>query len=154
MKECNQRKRREGKTLQELQELFIDNFYHHERGLETGTFIDVLLVDHCNLNCAGCDHFSYMSEPWFIDLESLKDQLEIIKQNIPWLEAISLWGGEPLLHPDIIEICKITRNIFPTQQITIGSNGILISSLSDEDLQILHDLNIGFQISYYFLISL
>ena len=150
MKECNQKKRREGKTLQELQELFIDQYYHHERGLESGTFIDVLLVDHCNLNCAGCDHFSYMSDPWFIELDSLRDQLEIIKENIPWLEAISLWGGEPLLHPEIIEICKITRNIFPTQQITIGSNGILISTLSDEDLQTLHDLDIGFQISYYF----
>ncbi len=144
------KKSREGKNIQELQEYFIDHFYYHDRGLETGTFIDVLLVDHCNLQCAGCDHFSYMSEPWFIDLKSLKEQLEIIKENIPWLEAVSLWGGEPLLHPDIIEICKITRNIFPKQQITIGSNGILIQTLSENDLQVLQDLKIGFQISYYF----
>lgn len=33
--------------------------------------------------------------------------------------SINLMGGEPLLHPAFLELCKITREIFPFAEIRV-----------------------------------
>lgn len=145
--------RRAGKTKQELLDLFYQTAYRTERAgkLEDGCFVDLMVCSHCNLNCAGCDHYAALQEPFFINVETLEDQLVKLKNTLPQIKILSLWGGEALLHPQILEICKITKKIFPDIDIVIGSNGILIDTLSEECLNYLSNNNIGFQISRYVL---
>lgn len=143
--------RRAGKTKQELLDLFYQMAYRTERTgkLEDGCFVDLMVCSHCNLNCAGCDHYAALQQPYFVDIDTLEDQLIKLRDALPQIKILSLWGGEALLHPNFLRVCQISKKIFPDIDIVIGSNGILIDSLSEEILNFLSDNNIGFQISRY-----
>lgn len=58
-------------------------------------------------------------------------------------------GGEPLLHPDVVKFCIITRDLFPKSEIVLVSNGILIGKLSEEEINILNNNNIALCVSDY-----
>lgn len=87
---------------------------------------------HCNLNCVGCDHFAPLAKEEFADIESVKRDLvrmeELFGDNI---DQISILGGEPLLNPEISDYCTMTRNIFPTSNITIITNGTLLLKMDN-----------------------
>ena len=90
-----------------------------------GVDLEIHIVDHCNLNCAGCNHFCPLAEPYYIEPEYLRAQLKMAKEKIPSIRWIMLLGGEPTIHPQLLELCKITREIFPDPniQVEILTNG-------------------------------
>jgi MoaA/NifB/PqqE/SkfB family radical SAM enzyme len=91
---------------------------------------EISLTDHCNISCQMCDHFSQLSEPWFIDTEildrDLKRMAELCKGQCA---VITLIGGEPLLHPKIAECLEIGRKHFPSTPIILLTNAILLLKL-------------------------
>lgn len=91
------------------------------------------LVEHCNLNCQCCDHFSPLAEPHFTNIQEFQKDLlrmkELFGDNIT---SISLEGGEPLLNPEVEEFINITQNIFPFTKIKIFTNGILLPKMNDK----------------------
>jgi len=90
---------------------------------------DLHLVDHCNLNCKGCEHFSPIAEKKFLDINIYeRDCIRLNKLTGGKIEDISLLGGEPLLHPRIIDFMSITRKYFPIGKIRIITNGILLEN--------------------------
>ena len=95
-------------------------------------FLQIHLVEHCNLNCKSCAHFSPVAIPEQISVESLKD---VYRQLQPGFEKffsrLELMGGEPLLHPQIEEILSMTRVYFPTIEIRLVTNGIRLLNMSD-----------------------
>lgn len=101
------------------------------RSQEELTF-EISLVDHCNLSCQMCDHYSQLSDKWFVSMEQFEKDMkrmgEICNHK---LAAISLLGGEPTLHPEIIECLKITRREFPDTEIIVLTNGILLLKLEN-----------------------
>lgn len=60
-----------------------------------------------------------------------------------------LLGGEPFLHPNLIELCQIARNIFPEIEIKILTNGIILNNYDTKKLKKLEELNIHISISKY-----
>lgn len=106
-----------------------------------GLTMEIHIVDHCNLNCAGCNHFSPLAKPWYISIDDFTLQLTLLRDNIPTVQELLLLGGEPLLHPQFIELCIIARKIFPDIRIRVLSNGIKIN-LTDSDLQSLKEYDI------------
>lgn len=95
---------------------------------KTGLMFEVHLVDHCNLNCKGCSHFSPVSAKKTTNLESFRKDMkrltEILTSND--IRRIRLLGGEPLLHPDAIEFIKITHECFPDVYVEFVTNGLLL----------------------------
>ena len=90
------------------------------------------IVSHCNLNCKGCGHFSPLSKENFISLESLRNDCKRLSElSNGKVERIDIMGGEPLLHPDIIEILCICRDYF-IGEINVCTNGLLLPSMSDK----------------------
>ncbi|MBQ9245965.1 radical SAM protein [bacterium] len=89
------------------------------------------IVKHCNLNCKYCDHFSPLADVEFKDVKQLEKEFKQIKKIIE-LEKIGIMGGEPLLHPDLVQILNTTKMIFPETQILLVTNGILLDKLSDD----------------------
>lgn len=113
-------------------------------------YIETHIVDHCNLKCRGCSHFSGLATPYYKplnDYEVEMRQLSLITNKR--VRTIRIMGGEPLLHPDVVKFCTITRELFPSSEIVLVSNGILLGKLSDEDIQILNDNDIALCISDY-----
>lgn len=95
--------------------------------------IDVHVVEHCNLNCKGCSHFSSVAQPEFLDYKEYKKALPYLARIEKSIGQLQLIGGEPLLHPRLPELIKLTRSYLPNTKITILSNGILF--LSEEKLR-------------------
>lgn len=94
--------------------------------------IEIQIADHCNLNCIGCSHYSPISDENFINLENLNFSIERLSSFKNFISTIRILGGEPLLNKELPKIVHLIRNYFPTTEIIIVTNGILL--LNDKNL--------------------
>ena len=66
----------------------------------------IALTDGCNLNCTNCQTFCRInSTPTFTTLQEIKQYVPFLKEKLNYCRDIKLFGGEPLLNPEIKEIC-------------------------------------------------
>jgi hypothetical protein len=102
------------------------------QNVKTKLGFEVSICDHCNLNCVCCEHFSPIAEETYLDVEKYKKDYarlsDLVGGEISWLH---LMGGEPLLHPRLIEILDISRKHFSAGSIELVSNGILLLKQPD-----------------------
>ena len=104
---------------------------------------EVHVVEHCNLNCKGCDNFSCIAEKSFLDIVQYEKDMERLSYLCDGdAKRIHLMGGEPLLHPQLTEVAKITRKCFPRAVIAIYTNGLLLKNQSDVFWETLKNENI------------
>jgi len=88
---------------------------------------EVSLAFHCNLNCQMCNHFSQLSPKQFLDVGSYERDMKRMSELLEHkLNHLTLAGGEPLLHKEIIKIIEIARREFPEARINIITNGLLL----------------------------
>ena len=60
--------------------------------------IEYHLVNHCNLNCKGCDHFAPLAKKWHQPLDDFIKMMKTIKDTVGnHIKEIELYGGESLL---------------------------------------------------------
>lgn len=122
------------------------------RALFLGTtlkYFEVHIVDHCNLKCNGCTHFSNISEPKFLDTRILHFHLGRLNRIFGKIDRFRLLGGEPLLHPDIINILNISRKALPYSEIELVTNGLLLDKMTEDFFRTLHKNKISIEISNY-----
>ena len=84
------------------------------------------LVDHCNLNCAGCTHFSPLAKERYASLEKFEENLIQLKKWDFEIKQFNLLGGEPLLHPQIKDFILIAKK-YLNCLIVVKTNGILLN---------------------------
>jgi MoaA/NifB/PqqE/SkfB family radical SAM enzyme len=87
--------------------------------------LEVNVVDHCNLRCANCDHFSPVAAPNFLDATELHNDLVALAKVLV-IRELQLVGGEPLLHPGLLELVEVARSSGLARQITLITNGVLL----------------------------
>lgn len=108
------------------------------------------ITDKCNLNCALCSHFSpLVKEENKYSVEQFTKDVWRLRELTEHVENIGLWGGEALLHLQLDELVNISREAFPKTAIEVGTNGILIPSLSDRILTAIKENNCTVRISGY-----
>ncbi|MDR2773458.1 MAG: 4Fe-4S cluster-binding domain-containing protein [Tannerella sp.] len=119
---------------------------------------EIHLTDKCNLNCAGCLHFSSLCEKLnLISIQSFENDIKRLSILTNGRCAdIRILGGEPLLHPEINCLLKIARNYFPVsllsdryEIIELVTNGILLPNQPDDFWEICCVNNIRIVISDY-----
>ena len=111
---------------------------------------EIHLAEHCNLNCKACNNFSPIAEPELVDVDEFKRDFERLGSLFSGeCERIYLLGGEPLLHPEIITLMKISRANFVKGDIDVFTNGILLTKMSPDFWKTCHDTNIGIIVSAY-----
>lgn len=94
---------------------------------------EVQVAEHCNLKCINCNHFAPLAKNQFLDIENYTRDCERLSVLFgSEIEFINLMGGEPLLHPQIIDIMKITRKNFQRGEIRLVTNGLLLSDMKQE----------------------
>lgn len=97
--------------------------------------IEISLVDHCNLNCQCCDHFSPIAPPYYLELESFKKDIDRLAELTEHdIGRITLLGGEPLLHRQLLDFIRVTREAFSKALIVLFTNGILLSQWGKKGL--------------------
>src|SRR4030067_480702 len=77
------------------------------------SYLEVQLVDHCNMNCSGCSHFSPLADKFFADIEQYDRDMKQLRQLVANIMTFRLLGGEPLLHPHVSMFLDSTRTWFP-----------------------------------------
>ena len=113
-------------------------------------YIEIEISEFCNLNCRGCCDFSNLAkEKKFYSLDEFQKDMTRIAELFSGINKIRIMGGEPLLNPSLTEYIFISRTLFPTTDIRIVSNGLLIPKLSEDTLHILKMNNCKFDISNY-----
>ncbi len=123
------RSRKVSKVLHSIIPSSLLNVYHSYKA-NRNFYFEVQVVEHCNLNCVGCTHFSSIAEEGFIDLNvyerDIKRMAELFGSDYPFV--VRLMGGEPLLHPEIEKVFSITRRVLPKADVWVVTNGILLPS--------------------------
>ena len=124
--------------------------YINNRTPKKALAVAINLADNCNLNCKGCLTFSTLVEnPNYLDNEIFKRDMkrlgELCNKNI---SGMNLTGGEPLLNPNISEICNISRE-HSTGRIEIRTNGLLLDSQPADFWEACRKNNIEIAVSSY-----
>ncbi len=91
-------------------------------------YMIVNILDHCNLRCKGCDHFACIADEKFFSRDSIYKDLERMAELFDgdYIIKISVMGGEPLLHPELLQILQDVRHFFPYTTIRLTTNGVLL----------------------------
>jgi len=90
-------------------------------------YLGIHLVDHCNLNCIGCDNFSCIADEKYHSVQTLENDFKRIYELAKGrISLISLLGGEPLLHPELLTILNNAGKYFSGVDLRIVTNGILL----------------------------
>lgn len=97
-------------------------------------YLVINILDHCNLKCKGCDHFACVADPYLVSYQTLHNDLERMAEIMHGdnIMKIAVMGGEPLLHPDLLEILKDVRGKFPNAIIRLTTNGLLLLQQKDD----------------------
>jgi len=111
--------------------------------------IEVHVVEHCNLNCGGCNHFSSLAKEEYLQPEQFENDIKRLAELSEDYFAIKILGGEPLLHPNITAFFDIARKYFPSTPIQITTNGILLVKQPNEFWQSCNKNKITISISQY-----
>lgn len=108
------------------------------------------LVEHCNLKCAGCTHFSSIAEEEFADLDEFRRDINRLSELTGGITRfINLLGGEPLLHPQINLFIEATRTAFPHTVIRVVTNGIKLLEMDSDFWDVCRNNNIVIGITQY-----
>ncbi len=104
--------------------------------------IEYYLAEHCNLSCKGCSESSPFAPKKFSSISEFEFCLQKIK---PFLrpDRISFLGGEPLLHPEIIDFVRLAKNSKIFNRIILTTNGILLKKAHPELWQLLDAVEIS-----------
>lgn len=93
--------------------------------------VEYNLTEHCNLRCYHCDHASPLMDKTFASLEDYERDIRAASQAIH-VEEFRLVGGEPLLHPQLLDFMRIASETGIGDSIKIYTNGMLLHTMPDE----------------------
>jgi organic radical activating enzyme len=113
-------------------------------------YYEINIVDHCDITCMGCSHFSPIAVERVSPLETVQNDLrrmsELTAQNV---DEIHILGGEPLLHPDLNEILITAREAFPNTIISVITNGIRLSNQDEIFWEVCRKNRITIEVTKY-----
>jgi len=112
-------------------------------------YMETHLCDHCNLNCMSCAHLSpLVTEPSFTDLEQYTNDIRMLSKKLA-IRTIRIMGGEPLLHTQVNDFVRVTREAFPHSRIFIVTNGLLLLKMPESFWETLHKYRVRINWSKY-----
>ena len=108
--------------------------------------LDFHIIDHCNLGCSHCMHYSPLAEGGELSPDEVESQLRSVSGLV---DIIHLLGGEPLLHPDIVACLGAARRACPDARLVIITNGILLEGMPELFWEACRDNKVAIQMSHY-----
>lgn len=103
---------------------------------------EINITRHCNNHCSCCNHGSPLAKPYYMEPETLRRDLAMLKPF--WHTGfLCLQGGEPLLHPKIMELLDVQQKSGVASQYGMLSNGRLLEKMPDEFFQKCGQMRVG-----------
>lgn len=76
--------------------------------------VQIEITNACHLRCANCTRFvGHHRKPFFMDLDTVAKDIESLKE---FPGNIGMMGGEPPVHPQFAEICKLYQKMIPDKR--------------------------------------
>lgn len=85
------------------------------------TYAYLETTNYCNLQCSFCNREEVIGKLQHMKIDKWRELLESIKHH-PIKEAKLMGMGEPLLHPQFDEVCKIFKEYFPDAFLIVATN--------------------------------
>jgi organic radical activating enzyme len=94
--------------------------------------LDIPIIRACNLACKGCiTHSDHKKIKGTVKLDESLDWLKFWESKLDPV-SVTLFGGEPLLHPDFVAWAQSTRKIFGYKKLLkVNTNGYYLETLYD-----------------------
>jgi len=91
----------------------------------------VSVTNTCNLRCPICFTYNRADRPYYMPVEDFRRTVDWIVESSGPVDLINVTGGEPTLHPQIIELLKCCQRP-EIGRITMNSNGLKLA----EDMEL------------------
>lgn len=92
----------------------------------------LLITDSCNLACSYCHNEGQFGQGQFMTLEAVEGLAQWLKENSIYVKSLILSGGEPSIHPQLLEIVHLLRD--SAQSLSIVTNGTRLSAEKIDEL--------------------
>lgn len=90
-----------------------------------------LNISHqCNLSCRSCGHLAPVAARHHSRPAALHDVLSVLARHYR-AEHVRLLGGEPLLHPELLDVIDAVLRSGVTGRIRVVTNGLLLARMPD-----------------------
>jgi len=86
--------------------------------------------EHCNLTCPTCFASSSPALSGTRSLAEVERMLDLLVESEGQPDLLQISGGEPTLHPEILEIIRAARRL-PIRHVMLNTNGIRIANDPD-----------------------
>lgn len=93
--------------------------------------LDLNICLHCNFSCTACSHASPLHKPWFMPLDMIERDLMALKP-ILHPRNLNILGGEPTLHPQLVDILRLVKRLRIDDQTHIITNGSLLGRMGED----------------------
>lgn len=101
--------------------------------IEYPDIVQIEPTNQCNFNCIMCIRRFWQENMGFMDFSLYK---KLAKSVFPHIKRVVLYGhGEPLFHPEFINMARLTRELLPeTGTIFFSTNGSLLDNSTADKL--------------------
>ena len=104
--------------------------YKIKNGKIQTSLCELNVVHHCNLSCRSCSHLSDRMNKYFVDPDQVLNDFSILAEYCH-PQHIRLCGGEPLLHPHLLDVVDAVRDSGISECIRVVTNGTLLHRMPD-----------------------
>ena len=97
----------------------------------TITYLRISLTDRCNLRCVYCmpkEGLTWQAREDQLSVDEMIQVVESLAQR--GVKRVRLTGGEPLVHPNIVEIVRRIASIPTIEEVSLTTNAMLLERLA------------------------
>lgn len=118
------------------------NSYSLADGRVVTRSLEAHIVDHCNLRCAACCSLSPHLPIWQVEPAALRQDL-LLARAVLQPTYFKLVGGEPLLHPRLLECVEVAAEVRVAPILSLTTNGFLLEKMPDRLFEYLDHLTVS-----------
>lgn len=102
---------------------------------------EINIVEHCNLACRACTHLSPIAPKHLVDPDAIYRDLLTLGRvyHANWLRLL---GGEPLLHPHLLDVIRAGKQASLADRVCIVTNGTLLPRMPSMFWQEIHAVEV------------
>lgn len=93
--------------------------------------IEINAAWHCNIRCRWCSHSSPGMPTRYASATVAASALEALSEFMR-VDHVRVLGGEPLLHPELVDLIRAVRGTGISERIRVISNGLLLHRMPPE----------------------
>lgn len=117
--------------------------------IETDLGCEINATRGCTNACTNCNHASTRyTEPYFMEPDVLKRDLDVMKNHLR-TKLLFVQGGEPLMHPKVVELMSLCYDSGIAKQCGVLTNGKLLPRMNAEFFEMLASRKMELRMSCY-----